>query len=88
MTIKSPSDAANALKNMHLPNGARLIDFEYKGEFVREGVVLAKSNGVQPYVTWMFYRKDFSTTSHGHYFKTLAEAAKDYEKRKKDYEQE
>ena len=81
MTIKSPSDAANAMKNMQLPNGARLIDFTYVGEFTRLGVVLAEMSGVQPYVTWEFYRKDFSTTSYGHYFKTLSEAAKDYEER-------
>ena len=83
MTIESPSDAAYAIKNMQLPNGARLIDFTYVGEFTRQGVVLAKMGGVQPYVTWEFYRKDFSTTSYGHYFRTLAEAAKDYEERVK-----
>lgn len=88
MIIKSPSDAADAMLNCRLPNGARLIDFTYTGGDIREGVVLAETGGVQPYVTWVFYRKDFSTTSYGHYFKSLVAAACDYEERKQKYEQE
>jgi len=88
MTIKSPKDAADAMLNCCLPNGARLIDFTYMGGHVRTGVVLAEQKGVQPYVTWEFYRKDFSTTSYGHYFKSLVAAACDYEERKQKYEQE
>ena len=59
-----------------LPNGAILIAID------PAGYVLAKNEGAaQPYATWEFYRGDLNSTSNGHYFKSIAEAAIDFEKR-------
>ena len=43
-----------------------------------DGIVLAFSLHKNEWVTWEFYRNDLSTTSHGHYMRTLAEATTDY----------
>ena len=80
MTVKSLEDAVSIMENSQLPNGARLISWEYDSH-AKAGVVLAVSSGVQPYVTWKFYRGDFETTTMGYYFTTFSEAAANFEDR-------
>ena len=80
MTVKSLKDAAKISSQSRLPNGAKLIAWEYD-DYAMAGVVLAESGGVQPYVTWKFYNKDFETTTSGCYFDTLAKAAASFEDR-------
>ena len=59
-----------------LPNGAIMIAID------PAGVVLAHNEGAaQSYATWEFYRGDLSTTANGHYFRSIAEAAADFEER-------
>ena len=80
MTVKSLEDAASIREQSRLPNGARLIAFEYDSH-AKAGVVLARMSGAQPYVTWKFYNKDFETTTMGYYFNSFGEAAANFEDR-------
>ena len=43
-------------------------------------VVLAKVDGYHPYVTWVYNKQD-GGYFWGHYFETMVEAAKDFDKR-------
>lgn len=80
MTVKSLEDAVSIMEQSQLPNGSRLIGWEYDSN-TKAGVVLAKQIGVQPYVTWKFYNGDFSTTTMGYYFNSFGEAAANFEDR-------
>ena len=80
MTVKLLEDAVSIIEQSQLPNGARLIAWEYDSKAMC-GVVLAVNGGVQPYVTWKFYEGDFATTTNGCYFDTLAKAAASFEDR-------
>lgn len=51
--------------NKQLPNGANIVRI-YEDVLSETGVVMAV-NG-RDYVTWVFYRGDRASTSHGHYF--------------------
>lgn len=58
-----------------LHNGATVIEFNDK-------TILARwINDTTPYVTWRYFNGDPKTTSWGHYFSTIEEAAKDYQNR-------
>jgi len=59
---------------MVLPNGATLLEFT-------DQVVLAK-NKPDEYITWRWDGKDPKSTYWGHYFRTIGEAAADYDLRK------
>ena len=62
-----------------LPNGAILKAVYSDGE---DGVVLGYNEGsAQPWVTWLYYRGDLKTTSHGHYFCEENDAIKDMAER-------
>lgn len=80
MTVKSLEDAVSIMEQSQLPNGARLIGWEYDSN-AKAGVVLAKSKGALPYVTWKFYGGDFATTTMGYYFNSFGEAAANFEDR-------
>ena len=80
MTVKSLDDARSITEQSQLPNGARLIAWEYDS-YKKAGVVLAKTNRVQPFVTWKFIDEDFSTTTISYYFSSFKEAASNFEDR-------
>lgn len=45
-------------------------------------IVLAKTGGIQPYVTWVRDPKHPSATFSGHYFSTYKEGLADFNKRR------
>jgi len=75
-------DYLKALEGSRLPNGATILEIEYDNANLM-GIVFARSSGFQPWVTWEFYRGDLASTSCGHYFSNLVEAALDFQERTK-----
>ena len=75
-------DYLTYLKGEKLPNGATILEIEYDNNNLM-GIVLARVSGFQPYVTWEIYRGDLASTSCGHYFSNLVEAALDFQERTK-----
>jgi hypothetical protein len=61
-----------------LPNGATVI---HATEGRGEAVVLAHTDGPQPWVTWSYMPGWTASTGGGHYFDNLADAADDYRSR-------
>jgi hypothetical protein len=57
-----------------LPNGAQVL-------LERSGVILAVNDSIEPYITWQWDGKDPASTVWGHYFKSIARAALDFESR-------
>jgi hypothetical protein len=61
-----------------LPNGAMVL---HATETESQGVVLAYTGGVQPFVTWRYAPGHPDSTGAGHYTNDLAEAVRDYAER-------
>lgn len=82
----NPTPAVRLTTGSRLPNGAVVME-------VRDNVILARGEkgvvvtpkGEQPqyveYITWKWDGIHPNTTTWGHYFKSLSEAAKDFEAR-------
>lgn len=65
-----------------LRNGAYVIDRKPIGNGPHQ-IVLAKSSGPQPFVTWEEYHHpgEHPATGSGHYFNDILSAAQDFVKR-------
>lgn len=65
-----------------LPNGWFLLRKKTSNERGRWIVLAYNGNKVKPeWVTWVVYRDDPATTSHGNYFRFEAQATQDFNRR-------
>jgi hypothetical protein len=64
-----------------LANGATVIASKPAHRYPGNSIVLAKTSGYHPYVTWLVHDADKSAVS-GHYFDNIVDAANDYASRK------
>ena len=68
-----------------LPNGATVLDIGYRCNHVGEKkhyvLCFTCSGAVTPFVSWFVNINDPSSTSIGHYSKTLEECFSDFKKR-------
>lgn len=63
-----------------LPNGAIVL-------LEKSGVILAVQDSVQPFVTWRWDGERMASTMYGNYFRSISNAAKDFEERVEKQEQ-
>ena len=68
-----------------LPNGATVLDLGYRRNHVGEKknyvLCFTSSSAVTPFVSWFVDINDPSSTSIGHYSKTLEECFSDFKER-------
>ena len=69
----------------NLPNGATVLALNYRCNHVGEKkyyvLCFTSSSAVEPFVSWFVDINDPSSTSTGHYYKTLEECLSDFKTR-------